>query len=78
MFKKIKTTTIILLITLLPAFCFASGKIAAIKKGQSLSQEEMRELVDKLFACAMPFTSPTGKKCFVTFELDELAKKFSI
>jgi glutaredoxin-related protein len=34
MFKKIKTTTIILLITLLPAFCFASGKIAAIKKGQ--------------------------------------------
>tara|TARA_R100000951_G_scaffold101905_1_gene93778 strand:- start:582 stop:1031 length:450 start_codon:yes stop_codon:yes gene_type:complete len=34
MFKKIKTITIILLITLLPAFCFASGKIAAIKKGQ--------------------------------------------
>lgn len=55
----------------------AMARSSAIKKGQNLSQEEMRELVDKLFACAMPFTSPTGKKCFVTFELDELAKKFS-
>ncbi len=55
----------------------AMARSSAIKKGQNLSQEEMRELVDKLFACAMPFTSPTGKKCFVTFELEELAKKFS-
>jgi DNA mismatch repair protein MutL len=54
----------------------ATARSSAIKKGQSLSQEEMIELVDKLFACAMPFTSPTGKKCFVTFELDELARKF--
>ena len=53
------------------------ARSAAIKKGQTLTQEEMRELVDKLFACEMPFTSPTGKKCFVTFELEELAKKFS-
>ena len=29
-----KTTTIILLITLFPITCFANGKIAAIKKGQ--------------------------------------------
>ena len=52
------------------------SRSSAIKKGQSLTQEEMRELVDQLFACAMPFTSPMGKKCFVTFELEELAKKF--
>jgi len=56
----------------------AMARSSAIKKGQSLTQEEMIELVDKLFACAMPFTSPTGKKCFVTFELEELAKKFSV
>ncbi|MEM6963950.1 MAG: DNA mismatch repair endonuclease MutL [Bacteroidota bacterium] len=54
------------------------ARSAAIKKGQHLTQEEMRELVDKLFACAMPFSSPTGKKCFVTFELEELAKKFDV
>lgn len=53
------------------------ARSSAIKKGQSLTQEEMRGLVDQLFACAMPFTSPTGKKCFVTFELDELSKKFN-
>jgi hypothetical protein len=45
MFKKIKTTTIILLITLLPAFCFASGKIAAIKKGQKAPYDGI--LLDK-------------------------------
>ncbi|MFK7772582.1 MAG: DNA mismatch repair endonuclease MutL [Saprospiraceae bacterium] len=55
----------------------AMARSSAIRKGQSLTQEEMRELVDQLFACAMPFTSPTGKKCFVTFELEELSKKFS-
>lgn len=45
MFKKIKTITIILLITLLPAFCFASGKIAAIKKGQKAPYDGI--LLDK-------------------------------
>jgi len=54
------------------------ARSSAIKKGQQMTQEEMRELVDKLFACAMPFTSPNGKKCFITFEMEELAKKFSV
>ncbi len=54
------------------------ARSSAIKKGQQMTQEEMRELVDKLFACAMPFTSPNGKKCFITFEMDELAKRFSV
>ena len=30
-----RTTAIILLITLLPTLCFANGKVAAIKKGQT-------------------------------------------
>ena len=30
-----RTTAIVLLITLLPALCFANGKVAAIKKGQT-------------------------------------------
>ena len=32
-----RTTAIILLIILLPALCFANGKVAAIKKGQEES-----------------------------------------
>ncbi len=49
---------------------------AAMKRGQLLSPQEMRALIDRLFACTLPFKSPSGRKCFVTFELDELDKRF--
>ena len=52
------------------------ARSAAIKRGQTLSKEEMQRLIDKLFACAIPFKSPTGRNCFHTFELKELAKMF--
>ncbi len=48
----------------------------AIKRGQNLSAGEMQTLIDQLFACQLPFKSPTGRNCFLTFELDELAKRF--
>ena len=60
MFKKIKTITIILLITLLPAFCFASGKIAAIKKGQKAPYNGI--LLDKTAEATNP--SVAGKLRF--------------
>ena len=50
---------------------------SAIKRGQNLSSEEMRELIDKLFACQIPYKGPTGDHCFVTYELDDLKKRFS-
>ena len=53
------------------------AKGSAIKRGQNLAQEEMQELIDQLFACEIPFKSPSGRKCFITFELDELSKKFA-
>ena len=49
---------------------------AAIKKGKRLDVEEMRTLVDELFACENPYTSPIGKKCFVNYELSDLEKQF--
>lgn len=49
---------------------------AAIKKGQKLNKEEMRAIVDELFACEIPYTSPGGKKCFVKFEISDLEKQF--
>lgn len=52
------------------------ARSAAIKRGQTLNKEEMQRLIDKLFACAIPFKSPTGRNCFHTFELEELAKMF--
>lgn len=54
----------------------AMARSASIKQGQALSQEEMRMLIDKLFACEVPFKSPSGRLCFINFALDELAKRF--
>ena len=52
------------------------AKQAAIKKGQSLTSQEMQQLIDQLFACQIPFKSPSGGNCFITFELGELEKQF--
>jgi DNA mismatch repair protein MutL len=52
------------------------ARSAALRKGQTLSVREMQDLIDQLFACSQPFASPSGKKCVVTFELDELKKRF--
>ncbi len=52
------------------------AKSAAITHGQGLTGIEMRELIDKLFACSMPFKSPSGRNCFLTFDLEELKSKF--
>ena len=53
------------------------AKSAAIKSGQSLSIEEMQALIDQLFACEIPFKSPSGRKCFISLELDGLSKRFT-
>jgi len=52
------------------------ARSTSIKRGQTLSVTEMQALIDKLFACEIPFSSPTGRNCFITFELDDLAKRF--
>lgn len=54
----------------------AMSRSASIKRGQSLSMEEMESLINQLFACELPFKSPSGKNCFITYGLDELAKRF--
>ena len=47
-----------------------------IPKGKKLQDEEMSDLIDKLFACENPYNTPSGKKCFITFGLDEIEKRF--
>ncbi len=49
---------------------------AAIKRGHPLKKEEMREIIDQLFACSIPFKGPRGNHCFVTYSLEELSKRF--
>jgi DNA mismatch repair protein MutL len=48
----------------------------AIKSGEALSQIEMHNLVDQLFACESPFFCPHGRPIFITIDLAELDRKF--
>ena len=54
----------------------ALAKSACIRRGQKLTILEMRELIDQLFACQLPYKSPSGRHCFLTYELDDLKKRF--
>ncbi|MCE7926078.1 MAG: DNA mismatch repair endonuclease MutL [Haliscomenobacteraceae bacterium CHB4] len=54
----------------------AMARNAAIRRGQSLTVPEMQDLIDRLFACAVPFSSPSGRNTFITFDLEELQKRF--
>ncbi len=54
----------------------SAARSAAIKRSQILNVKEMQELIDKLFACTMPFKSPSGRSTFLTYELEELEEQF--
>lgn len=55
----------------------AMARSASLKRGQPLNALEMQDLIDQLFACTSPYRSPSGRTCFITFELDELQKRFA-
>lgn len=48
----------------------------AVKPGQALAQKEMKTLVEDLFNCEIPNTTPNGKPCYLEFKKDELNKMF--
>ena len=52
------------------------ARSAAVKRGQPLTVTEMQNLIDRLFACEVPYKSPSGRNCFLTFDLEELEKRF--
>ena len=52
------------------------AKNAAIKAGIRLSQAEMNNLIDQLFACESPNISLQGKPVIITFTLEELIQRF--
>lgn len=52
------------------------AKASAIGYGKMLSQFEMQEIVDKLFACREPNLTPDGKKIIVILELNDIENRF--
>jgi DNA mismatch repair protein MutL len=51
-------------------------KRAAIKAGQTLSQDEMQQLVRQLEQCESPRTCPHGRPTVLHFSVDQLEKEF--
>ncbi len=49
---------------------------AAVKSGDPLTEEEMRNLVDRLFATKNPYFCPHGRPIIVNISLKELDKRF--
>ncbi len=49
---------------------------AAIPYGKALTQPEMSELFDQLFACQVPNFSPSGKTIISIMDTDEMQKRF--
>jgi DNA mismatch repair protein MutL len=54
----------------------AAARSSAIDYGKQLSEIEMQELVDQLFACSSPNYSPSGLLVVKIIELEELDKHF--
>jgi DNA mismatch repair protein MutL len=48
----------------------------AIKAGDSLSEKEMRLLIDQLFATAMPYVCPHGRPIVIKISLEEFDRRF--
>jgi len=49
---------------------------AAIHHGKNLTKEEMREIIDSLFACKIPNYSPSGKPVVSILNLSEIENMF--
>ena len=54
---------------------YAMAKNMAIKQGQVLTYEEMQEIINSLFACEVPYQSPSGKPTVTIIKPDELESK---
>ena len=54
------------------------AKRMSVNKYAKLTVEEMRSLVNKLFACEHPYLSPSNKSVITTFTLEEILQRFNI
>ena len=48
----------------------------AVKRGDRLTEREMRLLIDQLFATSMPYICPNGRPTVVKISLDEFDRRF--
>lgn len=52
------------------------ARSVAQRQAKPLGTAEMHDLIDRLFACEMPYLTPGGKPVLITYELNELDERF--
>ncbi|MBS3773836.1 MAG: DNA mismatch repair endonuclease MutL [Bacteroidales bacterium] len=62
--------------SLLERIALSLAGATAIQYGRVLEQEEMRELLDRLFACSAPNYTPDGQKVISFIKTEEIEKLF--
>jgi DNA mismatch repair protein MutL len=49
---------------------------ASVKSGEELTEKEMKNLIDQLFACETPNFTPDGRHTVITFDLNDIENLF--
>jgi len=73
---KAKTTAHDLSASLHESIALSLAESSSLKSGQRLTNEEMGDLIDRLFACTNHNFTPDGRKIMTVFNQDELEKRF--
>ena len=74
--EKARTTALNSATEVSENIALALAEASSIKSGQSLTNEEMSDLINRLFACENPNHTPDGKTTMVIFSQDEFMAKF--
>lgn len=74
--EKARTTALNSATEVSENIALALAEASSIKSGQSLTNEEMSDLINRLFACENPNHTPDGKTTMVIFSQDEIMAKF--
>lgn len=76
MLDKAKTTAEEISADLHETIALSLAEASSLKTGQRLTNEEMSDLIDRLFACDNHNFTPDGKKIMTIFTGEELEKRF--
>jgi len=74
--EKAKTTAINTTEAIHELVAQTLAEASALKTGQSLTTEEMSDLIDRLFACSNPNYTPAGKSVLSVFSQEEIQARF--
>ena len=58
------------------ALARSMARSMSVQRAEGLDTVRIHDLIDRLFACEMPYFTPGGKPTLITFGLDELDERF--